>query len=899
MGAAGCKGFVEVSAESKFHRWKDVATCLRQRVAAERTRRHEDALLDEGQCASLSVLAERLEAGKRAFLLADEVGMGKTRIAAALIDAVKRCGGRAAVVIPGGLGAQWRDELRRFAPDDQMLLPLRSYESFVRGFSEEGDEDGVNEGGQRRREEKLRDRKAQRELPTGAWADEKILMISHAFARMSFPLAKDSRNSWRRELMPAMQALVNGRKRNMAAAFRGERRATHRAAAAAFATTKMASIEVKAPPSWHSLEPAEYRAHVLPVIGRALGRFDLVVIDEAHKARGADSSLSRILGPVLWQSEDAFRLGMTATPVELNAGQWIDVFTRLFRDSQEQSIVQWADLEAKIKTYEAVVKRLLPEVDSLASDADTEDSFAVEPLTEDLVTEFERAAGAFQESLAPYVIRRDKRSDPLLAEFKETHGDYRDVQMVKVSPAQMEQEWLRVFCAAEAISLLPQTDPNSKRQRLMLEKGHGVDTLVSREKAPASSMVLDFWSKNLQLSEKMSAYNHPAILAAVETIKKATDEGRKVLVFGTLKAPLRALVQLLNARALLQDLGKGRRWPMSKVPAEMEAAVKAVLSAGNLPADLPTTLIGLNGLLSGHYEDERTARENSLRTLRSRISEKATGGNDIASLVLKVWSDDKAGRENEESLIGNLLQTLDERAAIDRNDTQRQRSSDWDVDRFLGAVETLLQEIVTAASDDFDEKEQDISSANIADRTTLFRDYLTDYSGRVSRFARLLDGDTKPQTRNLLQRAFNRAGAWPIVLVAQSQVGREGLNLHEQCRTVVLLHAEWNPGVVEQQIGRVDRKNSRFLKDYLTWDGKAPVPKIEIHCIQLEGGYDSHHWSVLTRRWASLRAQLHGDVVSPQDRKAAESDVGLKALVKRLDDAAPNFHPKPCEKPMP
>jgi len=134
------------------------------------------------------------------------------------------------------------------------------------------------------------------------------------------------------------------------------------------------------------------------------------------------------------------------------------------------------------------------------------------------------------------------------------------------------------------------------------------------------------------------------------------------------------------------------------------------------------------------------------------------------------------------------------------------------------------------------------------------------------------------------------------VLVAQSTVGREGLNLHEECRTVVLLHAEWNPGVVEQQIGRVDRKNSRFLKDYRAGDwriSEAAPPRIEIHCIQMEGGYDSLHWTVLRERWASLRAQLHGDVVTMQDRERARTDPELAGLIKRLDLAAPDFHPKP------
>ena len=80
-------------------------------------------------------------------------------------------------------------------------------------------------------------------------------------------------------------------------------------------------------------------------------------------------------------------------------------------------------------------------------------------------------------------------------------------------------------------------------------------------------------------------------------------------------------------------------------------------------------------------------------------------------------------------------------------------------------------------------------------------------------YARLMYGETKPQARRMMQLAFNRSNSFPRVLVAQSLVGREGLNLHESCRIVVLLHPEWNPGVVEQQIGRVDRVNCRWAKE--------------------------------------------------------------------------------------
>jgi hypothetical protein len=79
-------------------------------------------------------------------------------------------------------------------------------------------------------------------------------------------------------------------------------------------------------------------------------------------------------------------------------------------------------------------------------------------------------------------------------------------------------------------------------------------------------------------------------------------------------------------------------------------------------------------------------------------------------------------------------------------------------------------------------------------------------------FARLMYGGTRPDSRRMIQLAFNRHGSFPRVLVAQSLVGREGLNLQKACRTVILLHPEWNPGVVEQQIGRVDRVGSHWCK---------------------------------------------------------------------------------------
>lgn len=868
---------------SGFEGWEHVAEILDSRAAEAESLDDENALLDEGQRASIRVIAERLRDGRRALLIADEVGMGKTRIAVALIDAVRRCGGRAAIVMPAGLGSQWQAELRLFYPDDRTLLPLRSYESFVRGFGSEGD-DNLTAGWQKRRDARLRDRRQQRELPHGAWRDEKILMISHAFARMAFPLPVNGGIPWRRELMPALEALCRGRRRNMCDGGRGERRATHRAAHAVFETLAFQSLEIEQALDWRRVSSDDYRRAVLPVIGRALGRFDLVVIDEAHKARGEDSSLSRILGPLIWESEDPFRIGMTATPVELDADQWRNTLKRLV-DTQSAATDDGVSgrlsaLEKPISDYAATAKRL-----------------RTEPLSEALVTEFESVAARFSCALGPYVIRRDKRSDKELKAFQVRHGiDYRDIRTVSVAPAKMGRDWLRAFCAAEALSLLPNTDRAAKRHRLMLEKAHGLDKLILQDGVEARAVECDFWSRNALLPVGTSIFEHPAILAAVKTIEAATGEGRKVLVFGTLIRPLQALTRLLDARAMLRHLAEGRHWPTSRVSAGGEDAVHAALRAPDRPPRAPDSVDGVNLLLKERYDSAHRKREIGLRVVRREIIALARAGEETASIISQIWPAGDAGDFPGESRIARLLEALESRLARRPEAHGAGEPTDWTAERLLEEARRLISELSEGAGDGFAEETPDGSAARDESRLQLLSNHLDDYSGREGSFARLLYGQTTPQTRRLLQAAFNREGSWPMVMVAQSMVGREGLNLHEECRTVVLLHAEWNPGVVEQQIGRVDRKDSRFLKDYRAgvWpNNEATPPRIEIHCIQMEGGYDSLHWAVLKERWAALRAQLHGDVVAIQDREHARSDPSVAGLIKRLDLAAPDFHPEP------
>ncbi|MFG1285138.1 helicase-related protein [Xanthobacter autotrophicus] len=867
-----------------FEGWDRVAEMLNAQAAKAEDLGDEKALLDEGQRASIRVIAGRLREGRRALLVADEVGMGKTRIAAALIDAVRQCGGRTAIVMPAGLGAQWQAELRLFDSSDRTLLPLRSYESFIRGFGSDGDDD-LAAGWQKRRDERLRDRRQQRELPNGNWRDEKILMISHAFARMSFPEPANGDLPWRRELMPALEALSKGRRRNMRDGGRGERRSTHRAAHAALETFDIQSLQIGPARDWRRVSSEEYRRAVLPVIGRALGRFDLVVIDEAHKARGEESSLSRILGPLIWECEDPFRLGLTATPVELDADQWRNTLKRLVAP-QGAATDDGADdnalsaLEKPISDYATTAKRL-----------------QTEPLCEALVAKFEQDAKAFSDALGPYVIRRDKRSDKELVAFREKHGvDYRDIRTVSVAPAEMGRDWLRAFCAAETLSILPQTDRSMKRRRLTIETGHGLDKLILEPGATEAVSDLDFWSRNALLPEGANIFEHPAIRAAVKTIEAATAEGRKVLVFGTLVSPLQALTRLLDARAMLRHLAEGRHWPARRVHAGTEDALRAALRAPDCPSGAPASIDEVSRLLEERYGAVHRKRRAGLRAMHREIIARARDGHESAMLILQIWPEGDPGELFGESRTALFLEALEGRLARRPQARGTGEPIDWTAAQLLQEAQALISELTEGAGDGFAEERSDGTLSRDASLLQLLSSHLVDYSGHEGNFARLLYGQTPPQTRRLLQAAFNREGSWPMVLVAQSTVGREGLNLHEECRTVVLLHAEWNPGVVEQQIGRVDRKNSRFLKDYHAgvWrkNGLSP-PRIEIHCIQMDGGYDSHHWAVLRERWASLRAQLHGDVVATKDRAQDRTNAELADLIKRLERATPDFYPSP------
>ena len=860
--------------------WKDVAQRLENTASSS-----GDSLLDAGQKATLHQLALRLRSGQRSALLADEVGMGKTRIAAALIEAVRLSGGRSAIVIPGGLGAQWQAELRQFNPDDKTLLPLRSYQGFIEGFLRDDDWDRQSQ------RDRLRDRRLQRDLPAKTWADEKILMISHGFATMRFPRkAEGPHLGWKRELLPTVARMVEGRRRYLKGRDGVQHvQATHRAAQVIADAIIAHRLPCNLAGDQRWLPGDQYRDRILPLIGYGLGQFDLIIIDEAHKSRGQDSSLSRILGPVTWESDKPFRLGMTATPIELYSGEWIDTLARIDGRDDKADTSHLEALRSSIDTYCEITARL-----------------RTEELDQELVDNFRAAAQKFHETLAPYVLRRDKRDDREYAAFLDIHDDYRKVEDLSISPEThadcFTRDWLRRFCAAEALSLFPQNDPRIKRMRLSIAQGHSLDAVANRlvsdspdedaeivqatETPNGPTMQSDratFWLDALG-GNTPDIYDHPALLAATRQIESHVTAGEKVLVFGRYIKPLDALTRFLDARAMLRALMDGNRWPARTIPEASRPAIIAALRDPEFSKRFPN-IDDVSLLLTERYDIWRKQRRIELDRLHREIdalthnedpqrqaspASSPTDAKDLLSQLLGRAASESDLREDS----AHLFEALEAR--------RTNPEADWTGTEIVTTFSELLAELVP------DEDSDAASTDTLRER---LHHHLQEFSGREGSVARLMYGATSPQARRNLQAAFNRRTSNPKVLLAQSRVGREGLNLHEECRRVILLHAEWNPAIVEQQIGRVDRKNSRWLKDYRAGvtDGDD-APRIHIHPVVVRGTYDDHNWQVLKSRWSQLRAQLHGDVL-PHLGKSQIDDPARQALIEQVRSATPGFSP--------
>ncbi|WP_422506102.1 DEAD/DEAH box helicase [Stenotrophomonas sp. GZD-301] len=871
-----------------FRGWQDVDSHARDVVRDARIE------LNPGQAASLLQLTTRLK--EHGAILADEVGMGKTRIAVALAHCVVKAGGRVAIVAPPGLDDQWRRELQCGGLPAQPLL--RSLYQYLQAW--------------------------QHPHAPAPWFDEPVVLVSHYFARWRLG---DTSHAWRWALLPELVA--RWRKHETGRSAYGYKNhplltdpwvngaadaiVARIAAGGHDAEKGILSRLLDSDVPWaHTLEPGSYgknaflRRPLQQAIGLGLGSFDLVIIDEAHKSRSDDSLLNQLLNDVLLATgASSRRLAMSATPVELDAKQWTQTLQRIGLPAGDAECIQKA-----IDDYVAAVTNVR--------------RF---PFKDGMVEAFATASQTYQAALAPYVLRRDKREDDTVQSFREHAGGdigaYRRVEKIRVPLEELPVEWQRAVCAAEALSLASRLheDPQAKRQRLTVGNGHGIAELIDRTVDPAENAaaatataedsgvtpsVRDskriartaWWTAALRNAVRPprdtggALYRHPAIRAAVEAIEAICKTDEKVLVFARYRAPMDALAHLLNARRMLHALAAGRPWPQQRVHQEEWPAVQA--AHAELHPGRPLDRAALDAQLAANYQQLENSRQRFRTALLATIEEGMQGldaplRRRFNGTFLAFKQAQHAHHVAADGTSGSVLAAV-ARALADHLGDRLDAASPEEVARaFVDLVQAATN--LDSGSDEEDEGAADVDAADAGAWAVTAQRVTEDYAHNRGGFARLMHGGTVAGTRRLLQLAFNREHAFPRVLIAQSMVGREGLNLHLACRTVVLLHSEWNPAVVEQQIGRVDRLGSlweRMLADAISRN-VAPdqLPRIEIRPVVFEGTYDETHWAVLTQRWDNLRAQLHGDILPPC---AAGDEEGI-ALRNRIAKAAPQFSP--------
>jgi hypothetical protein len=873
--------------KSNFSGWDEVAAILLKQADECEDPNSRNPWLNEGQCASLRAIADRI--AHNGVIIADEVGMGKTRIAVAVAAAVVQAGGRVAIAVPPGLGFQWEEELRSGGIEDVPAI-LRSLWAYLEAW----ESDVVD-----------------KQQP---WFERSLLLVSHAFANWRLG---DKASSWRRALLPEVYAQWQRRLNGQFPRFYHNNKVLDDpwTKNAGKSITSAVPLRAHHPGKsflnkllnefhWTGSLEGDYgkdsplRAQLEKTVGLGLGVFDLVIIDEAHKSRGTYTGLSRLLNTVLFTTSQTRTICMTATPVELDATQWSDPLTRI---GLGEEIL--GPLQKVIAEYAESVRQLRQ---CWRGSTHVRENY-------------NHAARAFQEALSPYVLRRDKREDEHVQNFGKVSqldiSQYRREREILVNMIQQPRHWKVAVCGAEALSVTVRSreDSVAQRLRLTLGNGHGIAAFLDestkdvredkKQEAFDAEMGGDeskssqngsggsALEKRLQRCEwwhglikkgfknkETALFDHPGILAAVDAIEDYTAKGEKTLVFGRFTKPMSQLTSLLNAREMLRRIQRKEPWPQQQVSEDEWPAVRAAWQ--QLNKELDFGMEEVDRRLETKYRSTDRARERFRALLIERLGQGLGGtSNGLSNQYSTAYqalcrSAGSAGSDDLVTVAHALMELL---GGVGR----------------VGIEDTTSTEITSAFKDIDADGDGSIDESEVDSFwETLLRRIKEEYGTRRSGFARFMFGETSPSSRRLIQQAFNRVHCFPMVLVAQSMVGREGLNLHRACRTVILLHPEWNPGIVEQQIGRVDRVSSLWTKALNEAIERGvsgdELPRIEVLPIVFQGTYDEYNWSILRRRWDDLRAQLHGIVIP--NSSADEDEEGRKIIDKIMGDA-PHFSP--------
>jgi len=913
-----------------------------------------------GQAETIHWMSDQLgKPGRNGVLIADEVGMGKTRVTMAAILSVIENGGRAVAVVPPGLLNQWKkewDDFMNSIEDKKQYSPM-ILRSFFNIFEEANLEDLLYR------------------------RNHKWLLVSHQFGPPRIQSNSQSHRYW----LPVLAAVIRLRQdgkglRNKFWTFlrkdewdkvcldeicddckmtQIKKEICHKydiqvKRAAEFLARKEKKMfrEMKYNVTETDGANEFYKSEEgYKMVSTLLGEFDLIVIDEAHKNRKESGKLETMLSNIIKGKEDAKYIAMTATPMELHADQWEDLFKRIKEQIPHDAIDQFRINHHEANKYHA---------------------------NADKIRQLIEASSRFKYELSPFVTRRlrirqhemQKLLNITQQDFEKSSHPYRDLdKVIRINFEGIDELWKRSVFALEALGKAAKgcktTDPllnaminklriiDSRYSAGMLEdQGKGGNGSASDEKFSDEEKLhaliagyicknqtkkeeqrtigklqrIDHWLRILIKGERKLS-SHPRIQFVtdeIETVLWGKDgnlKQEKVLVFGTFKKPLHALQYVLNQRAVLRFLNR------KKIASDPEPPIPVYtlspkeldeiwnqyeLISANSNLGFKRRFSNKSELLEA-LEDARKIYDSLRERLRSHIDEKFVmtlpGDASIKSIKEEVADLLRIRIINEMICSGDSIvlpkpndlkvkafkfwvDYLENYLDKEQAEEDKKAITEWKKPDYLEAKRAKLE----------DYKMLDILADNTGRKelTDMVSSEMEELSARLSFFARMLDGGVKMDTRRGLQAQFNSEYSFPQVLIAQSQVGREGLNLHKTCKTVIQFHSEWNPGVVEQQIGRVDRIKSYWEKEARNYRDKNPsssvndenYPKIIIKPVVFEGTYDDFQYKVSKRRRENLNAHLFCELLSPEAlEKIPNDNAEWQVLLHELRQAAPDFSP--------
>jgi hypothetical protein len=313
------------------------------------------------------------------------------------------------------------------------------------------------------------------------------------------------------------------------------------------------------------------------------------------------------------------------------------------------------------------------------------------------------------------------------------------------------------------------------KTRELTEDGDGAvdDTELGAvsESSADTEWYLDQIADSLSAGDRGVWSEHPKIAA---TVKRATElwlADEKVLIFCFFRATGRALRDHLTGqidRLLIEEAGRQLGIGASKKDEIRETLRRR--SDRFFDPDAPVTKIAresLREVLREHVQEERLEEwvAVTLRYLRTP-----------AFLVRHVGLEHRPAEA--------FTRALKKPDGTGR--TLRQR---------LEAFATFLAQRTPGEREELLERLQKLESA------TRERD-----GARQIPNVRLANGEVERETRERLMLAFNTP-FFPEILIASS-VMAEGVDLHLNCRHVIHHDLDWNPSVIEQRTGRLDRLGS-------------------------------------------------------------------------------------------